>query len=361
MTGFQHASVTKGIMILLGISSLAASLLDAKPYLHLQLVPHISKYHQFWRIFVHPFAFANSTELLMGELLLYQVGVGIERSFGSRKYASFIVVSTILSTFISATCIVFFHRFGLNAIPAGPYGIIFSILWQYFRTVPNLYSFRLLGIEFSYKIFTWILAAQLVLSHPPGSILAAASGTVTGYLYRTDTPFLLPSITRPRRLWRPLKAFRIPVSVHNLLARIFTPLLGQSPPPRRANRVLPGQVRDTPVADSTADATGGLRSLLAARAALGGVTATPRRTPTTAAAVNGDETESATPTGARAAMGEWVNEMTGRGTARAPTEQEIAALSNMFPNLSREAVVRALQRSDHNTALAVEALLEQSS
>lgn len=33
-------------MLLLGVSSLAASLMDIKPYLHLQLVPHITKYHQ---------------------------------------------------------------------------------------------------------------------------------------------------------------------------------------------------------------------------------------------------------------------------------------------------------------------------
>ena len=34
------------MMMLLGINSLTASLMDIKPYLHLQLVPHITKYHQ---------------------------------------------------------------------------------------------------------------------------------------------------------------------------------------------------------------------------------------------------------------------------------------------------------------------------
>ena len=43
-------------------------------------------------------------------------------------------------------------------------------------------------------------------------------------------------------------------------------------------------------------------------------------------------------------MGEWVNEMRGRGNARAPSEEEIAALTGMFPNLSRDVVVAALQR-----------------
>lgn len=34
------------MMMLLGVSTLVASLLDLKPYLHLQFVPHMTKYHQ---------------------------------------------------------------------------------------------------------------------------------------------------------------------------------------------------------------------------------------------------------------------------------------------------------------------------
>lgn len=197
-------------------------------------------------------------------------------------------------------------------------------------------------------------------------MLAALAGTVTGYLYRTDTPFFLPSLTRPRRLWRPLKEYRIPLSLHHLLARVFSPLVGQSAPPRRANRVLPGQVRDAPATDAAEI----VRGLLANRG-LAAAPPVPRRLDAPAAegglglgGLGGLEAPSPAPSGsgsARAAVGEWVNDLTGRGAARAPTEQEISALSNMFPNLSRETVVRALQRNDHNTALAIEDLLQQGS
>ena len=67
-------------------------------------------------------------------------------------------------------------------------------------------------------------------------------------------------------------------------------------------------------------------------------TAIPR--PRAVSAAEGEGTAA----GARAAMGEWVNEMRGRGNARAPSEEEIAALTGMFPNLSRDVVVAALQR-----------------
>lgn len=40
---------------------------------------------------------------------------------------SFVVVSTFLSTVLSFSAIILGHRFGLNSIPAGPYGIIFSL------------------------------------------------------------------------------------------------------------------------------------------------------------------------------------------------------------------------------------------
>jgi hypothetical protein len=184
-------------------------------------------------------------------------------------------------------------------------------LWQHQRIVPTLYAFKILGLELSSKTFDWILATQLFLSFPPGSILASLSGLVTGYFYRTDTPFFLPSLSRPRRLLRPLKAYRIPVSLHNLLARIFTPLIGNSAPPRRSNRVLPGQVRDA----SAPEPPTGLGGLLAARAGLA-------PTPRPALETPGDETPTnpPAPRGARAAMGEWVS-----GGTRAPTEQEIAA------------------------------------
>jgi hypothetical protein len=179
--------------------------------------------------------------------------------------------------------------------------------------VPTLYAFGMLGLDLSSKTFTWILALQLSLSSPPGSALAALSGLITGYLYRTDTPFLLPSLTRPRRIWRPLKAYRIPLTLHNLHARIFAPLIGTSAPPRRANRVLPGQVRQAPE-DSA------LTSLLTARGLAPPAAPQEAPAPPQAPAPAAASAAAAGTARARAAMGEWVS-----GGTRAPTEQEIAA------------------------------------
>ena len=42
---------------------------------------------QYWRLLVHHAAFSNSSELFLWELILYNVGVDIERQFGGVKYA----------------------------------------------------------------------------------------------------------------------------------------------------------------------------------------------------------------------------------------------------------------------------------
>ena len=148
-------------------------------------------------------------------------------------------------------------------------------------------------------------------------MLASLCGLLAGYLYRTDDLFLLPSLSR-RRIFRPLKSYRIPLSLHLLVARIFQPLVSNSTPPRRVNRVLPGQISDSS-ARGTAIAgppPPSLRSLLAGRMGQGAA----RRSAGTEAA------RPVQPGGARAAMGEWVSEMAGRGEAgtRAPSEEEIA-------------------------------------
>lgn len=41
---------------------------------------------QYWRLFTNHLIFGNSSELLLALVLLYNIGINIERTFGSRKY-----------------------------------------------------------------------------------------------------------------------------------------------------------------------------------------------------------------------------------------------------------------------------------
>jgi hypothetical protein len=138
-------------------------------------------------------------------------------------------------------------------------------------------------------------------------------GLSVGYLYRTDT--LIPLPLSRRRGFRPLKSYRIPLSIYTLLARLFAPL-ASSPARSRTRRVLPGQIdgRSTAVA---AQQRAGLRNMLSNMA--------PRRAPPPPPVIVPQGTPPAAPAAEPGSARQWVSEIARQASgARAPSEEEIA-------------------------------------
>lgn len=97
-------------------------------------------------------------------------------------------------------------RWGWNYLPPGPTAVVFALLAQYHAAVPSIYNIRFLpytssssyasqsqssasedaGLTLTDKLPTYILASQLAFSQPPGSLLAAAVGWIFGYAYRAE-------------------------------------------------------------------------------------------------------------------------------------------------------------------------------
>lgn len=92
---------------------------------------------------------------------------------------------------------------------------MFTVVYQYHRLVPRAYEFKIFGITFSDKIWVYATATQvsdsnsasphialyasgeiahrgsrqsfqLALSYAPATLLLAACGIATGYIYRAD-------------------------------------------------------------------------------------------------------------------------------------------------------------------------------
>jgi membrane associated rhomboid family serine protease len=311
---FEHASVTKGLMMGYALTSIVCGIFDVKHYLHLQLVPHISRHHQYWRLATHHVAFSSSSDLLLAELLLYTVGINVERQFGSVKFASFAIVSTLMSTILEFSSLILLHRIGINHIPPGPTAVVFSMLYQWYRLVPPAYHFRIFGVPLSNKSFTYILASQLALGHVPGSLASACLGLLVGFIYRSE----LINI----------KTWRVSPAVIRFSTRFLLPLVGSTRPPRLLNRARP-EPRE-PTSESIDEEV---------------VTTARPPAPTT-------HTDSA-PSQAQGEAGnvvrEWVNELRGRtedpARIRTPSEVEISQVAAMFPDISRELITRALQRT----------------
>jgi hypothetical protein len=86
----------------------------------------------------------------------------------------------------------------LNYLPAGLTPVVFALLAQYHAAIPHVYKYRLatstsppanapfVGLTFSDKSYTYLLAAQLSLSQFPGSLLSAFVGWAVGYMWRND-------------------------------------------------------------------------------------------------------------------------------------------------------------------------------
>ncbi|ETS79474.1 hypothetical protein PFICI_09327 [Pestalotiopsis fici W106-1] len=206
---FTNAPVTRGLVYGLIGSSIAVSLLDLKHYFYILVDLHLWRFHQVWRTLIYQLCYTNSSEVLFGAITLYSLRT-IEHLWGSRKFASFLVVTSLLTSILPTAILALVLRpltFGVfNYLPAGPTPILFALLAQYHAIVPHMYKYRIAtsntpsdrfqGFTLSDKTYKYLLAAQLAFFQWPGSILGAFIGWTVGYAWRLE---LLP---RALTKWR---------------------------------------------------------------------------------------------------------------------------------------------------------------
>ncbi|KAG0307536.1 hypothetical protein BGZ98_000063 [Dissophora globulifera] len=300
-SGFYNAPTTKGILLVVGSLSLLSSILQIKTDFHLQLVPHLTTHHQFWRLITSHFAFATSTEVLFGGLIIYHLRI-IERLFGPAKYVSFLFVSAILCTFLNIAVLVTGNALGLNTLPSGPYGVIFAAVYQFYTLIPVMYEFKIFGVAFSDKVFMYVIAAQLMLSHMPGSIALAVCGLLSGAIYRSD--------------FAGTRRWRFPKPVMRIAERFLMPIFSSSPAIRSTATTFESRTQTRSTTDRPAQAMREYLNVLSTGGAPQG------------------------------------------GTPRPPSEEQIATLQAIFPTASQDQAIAALNSANNNLDGAVQYLLE---
>ncbi|KAM0749836.1 hypothetical protein T439DRAFT_302814 [Meredithblackwellia eburnea MCA 4105] len=354
MLTFTGAPVSKGLLTGLGTITVLASASSRSYLFDVPLHPHIARDHQLWRLVVHHFAFANSSELFLAILLLSYTAMPVERAFGSVKFASFLVVVMGMSTVMETVALLMGQRIGFTKIPAGPFAIVFAILYQFSRLIPSSFYWKVFGVEVTDNIGHYFVASQLLSSQPPATILVSLIGVLSSYLYRSD--FLS------------LRSYRLSPRLVLLFSRLFSPLLGLGGTgtiPRRPNNATVGYM-EPPTLLGGAFAQAGFPTVTlgvnprAATAGAGTTTAT-------ATVVNGGAAQRRTTgvagsaaTSPQAPQGQgfvqqFASSFTGsRGT---PSAEQIADLTAMFPDRSREVIISALQSSRLDVSAAAEILL----
>ncbi|KAG6009268.1 hypothetical protein E4U21_002872 [Claviceps maximensis] len=194
---FTNAPVTRLLVLGLVSASIGASMLDVKHYFYISIDTHLWKYRQLWRLLTYQLCYTNSTEVLFAAMSLYNLRV-VERMWGSRKYASFLIVSSLVTAIIPPIIMTTLRPLSaglFNYMPAGPTPIIFAILAQYHAMVPHVYKYRVAtsqnnqvnassGVTLSDKSYQYAIAIHLSLLQWPGSILGAFVGWVAGNAWR---------------------------------------------------------------------------------------------------------------------------------------------------------------------------------
>ncbi|KHO01950.1 uncharacterized protein MAM_00951 [Metarhizium album ARSEF 1941] len=194
---FTNAPVTRLLVLGLVATSIGASMLDVKHYFYISIDTHLWKYRQFWRLLAYQLCYTNSTEVLFAAMSLYNLRV-VERMWGSRKYASFVVVCSLFTAIIPPLLMGVLRPLSagfFNYMPAGPTPIVFALLAQYHSMVPHVYKYRVAtsqniqssdssGLTLSDKSYQYAIALHLSLLEWPGSVLGAFVGWAVGNAWR---------------------------------------------------------------------------------------------------------------------------------------------------------------------------------
>jgi len=86
-SGFTNAPVSQFLLYYLVLSSVIVSISDVKFYFHVQIVPHLWNWGQWWRLLIWQGVYANAGEVLFATMAVYNLRV-VERLWGSRKFAA---------------------------------------------------------------------------------------------------------------------------------------------------------------------------------------------------------------------------------------------------------------------------------
>ncbi|KDN53296.1 hypothetical protein K437DRAFT_253324 [Tilletiaria anomala UBC 951] len=199
VAGFAGAPVSKGAIMLVCFSSLLTSTLSWKQYVHLQIVPHLTVYRQYWRIFAHYFCFTDSADLFLGLILIYLCFREQERRLGSTQFFVMLlriwalhgaILFAILRALVAITNTVLLldsHAYPVlthGFATSGPYPITIVVLLHQMQTSPGLWTVQVGPAQFDEKAIQGLLSLLLAFSRS-GNVLGSCIAVAI-------TPLCLP-------------------------------------------------------------------------------------------------------------------------------------------------------------------------
>ncbi|KAJ2052605.1 hypothetical protein IW146_005070 [Coemansia sp. RSA 922] len=206
-SGLLGTPATKVWLAGMSLASALAGALGWRRNLRLQLTPNVTHNWQVWRLASSLVGFPSWSEVLTALVLIYQLRA-VERLLGTRRFASFLVVSGIVGQTLTIAGMLLAR---LNSVSSGPYVLLFACVHQFYVLVPHSYYAQVLGIAVADKWTVYATAACLLAPRLPMAAVPALAGVAASMVYSADVAGL--------------KRWRLPQWIVNLAQRCVAPLL----------------------------------------------------------------------------------------------------------------------------------------
>ncbi|KAJ2744024.1 hypothetical protein GGI20_003295 [Coemansia sp. BCRC 34301] len=213
-SGLLGAPATKLWMAGMSLASALAGAFGWRDALRLEFLPS-----QSWRLVSSLSGFPTLPKVVAGLLLLYQMRA-VERMLGTRRFASFLVVSGIVGQTLLVLAMALTR---ISVVAGGPYVMLFACVQQFYVLVPPSYA-RVMGIAVTDKWPAYATAAYL-MAPSMAVLLPAVAGVAAGLVYGADVAGL--------------KCWRLPAWIEDMARALFKekPDAGPSGEPGLAEHV----------------------------------------------------------------------------------------------------------------------------
>ncbi|XP_066516349.1 ubiquitin-associated domain-containing protein 2 isoform X2 [Hoplias malabaricus] len=184
--GLYKAPLSKGLLLLPGALTMLLILgLPQYQKLFVYSLQAVKQHKQVWRLVSGRLTCLDVKDTFCSSLLIYNFRI-FERRFGSRKFASFLFGTWVLSgllDFILAEALHYCFELPVDVLPAGLLGPVFALFVPFFYTIPRVQVTQLLGyISITNKSLVYIVGLQLLTSSAYMWVLALG-GVMSGLLY----------------------------------------------------------------------------------------------------------------------------------------------------------------------------------
>jgi len=240
-SGLTSAPLTRVLILLTVSTAILTTILDAKHQftIALPILHRLPLRSVLIRIFTYQLSYTNSADVLFAALTAYHLRI-IERIWGTRKMASFVLAVLPYTTFVPLAVLYAANLLSwgtVDRIPSGMTAILWALVAQWHAAVPYAYRYRVsaptpvrkpanssssagtsieagsesaseenedVGILLTSKSLSYLPPLQLAFSALPGSLIPAAIGWCVGYAWRWELlPFPRSTNWRiPERAWK---------------------------------------------------------------------------------------------------------------------------------------------------------------